>query len=102
MNLRTYFDQADRGAQMRLARLVGVRAPVVSGWVRGSRPVPIAHMAAIEHFSAGAVTRQEMRPDDWQQIWPELADSEQNPAPAPAQQAPAAINVEAVGEGAHG
>lgn len=30
-------------------------------------------MAGVEVFSGGQVTRKEMRPDDWQTIWPELA-----------------------------
>lgn len=30
--------------------------------------------AALERESAGAVTRRDLRPDDWQQIWPELAE----------------------------
>lgn len=30
----------------------------------------------IEHASGGAVTRQELRPDDWKEIWPELAARE--------------------------
>lgn len=29
---------------------------------------------AIEQSTAGAVTRQELRPDDWHLIWPELAE----------------------------
>ena len=28
---------------------------------------------AIEHFTQGQVTRQDLFPNDWQQIWPELA-----------------------------
>lgn len=31
------------------------------------------HGAAIEQFTQGAVTRQQMFPNDWQRIWPELA-----------------------------
>jgi len=32
---------------------------------------------ALEHATGGAVTRQELRPADWQQIWPELATPSQ-------------------------
>ena len=28
----------------------------------------------VEQKSAGAVTRRDLRPDDWQRIWPELAE----------------------------
>lgn len=39
----------------------------------GKKPIPIQHMTAIERFTGGAVTRQQMRPADWADIWPELA-----------------------------
>ena len=67
----------------------------------GVKAVPIAHMAAIERFTAGAVTRRDLRPDDAHLIWPELAESEPKPTPAPAHQARVAINSEAI-EAAHG
>ena len=67
---------------------------------------------ALERESAGAITRRDLRPDDWREIWPELEEVEQLrtqvaqlmerlrkyesiPAPALAPQAPAAINSEA-------
>jgi DNA-binding transcriptional regulator YdaS (Cro superfamily) len=40
-------------------------------WAAG-RPVPVKYMAAIELFTGGDVTRQEMCPDEWHKIWPEL------------------------------
>lgn len=40
-------------------------------------------------------TRGALRPDDWQSIWPELAESNQNTPPALASQAQGAINSEA-------
>lgn len=39
----------------------------------GRKPIPFQHGAAIEQFTGGAVTRQQMFPNDWQRIWPELA-----------------------------
>lgn len=42
-------------------------------WRDGLRCVPTEKMALIEQACGGAVTRKEMRPDDWQEIWPELA-----------------------------
>lgn len=67
----------------------------------GVKAVPIAHMAAIERFTDGAVTRRDLRPDDAHLIWPDLADADTNPAPALVPQAQAAINGVAVGEGAN-
>lgn len=53
----------------------------------------------IERFSSGAVSRKTLRPDDWQEIWPELVEP-QEVVPTPADQASEAINPEAA-EGAH-
>lgn len=54
-----------------LACLLGVKPAAIGNWkVRG---VPLEHCALIERACNGAVTRQELRPDDWQRIWPELA-----------------------------
>lgn len=55
----------------------------------------------LEMESGGVITRRMLRPDDWQDIWPELAESEPKPTPAPAHQARVAINSEAM-EAAHG
>lgn len=70
--LFTWLEQ-ERGRQNRLAQHLGLKPPVVAAWVSGRRPVPVAHGAAIELFTGGAVTRQQMFPNDWQRIWPELA-----------------------------
>lgn len=57
----------------KLAAAIGVSQPVVSNWrARGTTP-DAAHCVAIERATNGAVTRQSLRPDDWQAIWPELA-----------------------------
>lgn len=85
------------GGLVRLASVLGVKPPTVSQWANGHRPVPVQHCVAIERATAGAVTRRDLRPDDWHLIWPELVESEPNPPAAPAHQAPAAINPEAQG-----
>ena len=76
MDLSTYFGRA-RGAQSALARELGVPQSLPSAWAavdeRKRRPVPIQHCAAIERATGGVVTRQDLRPDDWHLIWPELA-----------------------------
>ncbi len=65
-----------------LARIIGVTQSAVSNWRSRTGPVPIEHCAAIESATEGAVTRRELRPDDWHRIWPELVTDE-HPAPAP-------------------
>ena len=87
------------GGQAELARQLGVSPAAVAQWRSGRRPLPIRHVMTIERATAGAVTRRDLRPDDAHLIWPDLAESEPNTPPAPADQAQAAINKEAI-EGA--
>ncbi|MDK6079677.1 YdaS family helix-turn-helix protein [Massilia varians] len=72
----------ERGRQASLARAIGAHAPDISRWADGTRPIPVVHAAAIETATGGLVTRQEMFPDEWARIWPELAATctESNPA----------------------
>ena len=70
--LKTWLD-SERGRGTALAKHLRVQPPVVAAWISGKRPVPIGHGAAIEQFTDGAVTRQQMFPSDWARIWPELA-----------------------------
>ncbi|MNG34582.1 hypothetical protein D3C84_1210990 [compost metagenome] len=39
----------------------------------GNKTASAEVAAGIERETGGAVTRQELRPDDWSRIWPELA-----------------------------
>lgn len=76
MKLAEYLKMQGRGSPKNLSRLIKVHAPDISNWSSGSRPVPAHFCAAIETATQGLVTRQDLRPDDWHLIWPELADSE--------------------------
>lgn len=71
MNLSEYLSR--RGAGAELAKALGVTPEVVSQWKTGVRPVPLDRCTAIEVATDRAVRRQELRPDDWLQHWPELA-----------------------------
>ena len=58
----------------KLALAIEVGQSVVSNWrARGTVLDPI-YCAAIERATKGKVTRKQLRPKDWQAIWPELAD----------------------------
>lgn len=65
--------ESERGRAGALAVYLKVPPSFVSKMVSGEKPIPVTHMAGVEVFSDGQVTRKEMRPDDWQTIWPELA-----------------------------
>jgi len=80
MDLKTYLSQ-ERGRQTALAKALGAHTPDVSRWADGARPIPVVYGAAIEQATGGAVTRQEMFPDDWEKIWPELAPLAPTPDP---------------------
>jgi len=68
------------GGVSKLARLLGVTAPTVHEWKTSKRPVPAARCSAIVRVTNGAVTLQELRPADWQDYWPELANAERKVA----------------------
>jgi DNA-binding transcriptional regulator YdaS (Cro superfamily) len=65
------------GSQANLARELGYEdVRNVSPWTRGDRPFPPHHCVSIERATQGAVTRRDLRPDDWHLIWPELIEKD--------------------------
>lgn len=72
MNLKNWIE-AERGRAMALAKAIDVSQAFVSNMVNGEKAIPAEHCKAIEAFSDGVVTCQEMRPHDWHKYWPELA-----------------------------
>lgn len=76
------------GGRDALAGMLGVSRSAIGNWK--AREVPEKQCVRIECITNGRVSRRDLRPDDWQDIWPELATQE-----------PAAIESEA-GEVAHG
>lgn len=64
------------GSATRLARTLGVSVQAVCFWRDGRRGIPVEKCFAIERATNGAVTRRDLRPDDWHEIWPELAEQE--------------------------
>lgn len=71
------------GSEKALADRLGVTKAAVWQWKQPGRKTPIEHCAAIERLCGHAVTRRELRPDDWQAIWPELAEPGSVPAGGP-------------------
>jgi len=60
------------GSQRELAQVCGVVQTAVAAWLK-RQSVPPEYCALIEKATGGIVTRRELRPNDWQKIWPELA-----------------------------
>ena len=82
----------NRGAQSALAAKLSITPVLVSQWANEARPVPPERCVEIEKATDGAVTRKDLRPNDWERIWPELAitpaqrrkdDPPAGPDPAP-------------------
>lgn len=65
---------AERGRAASLARCLGVKPVVISRWSSGAKPVPVERCLAIERITGGLVSRRDLRPKDWHEIWPELAE----------------------------
>lgn len=74
--LRRYLKTLSLDAQRDFA----TRAGTTLGYLRKAISIRSALRekicTALERESAGAVTRRDLRPDDWQLIWPELAQPE--------------------------
>ncbi|RYH41904.1 MAG: hypothetical protein EON54_17940 [Alcaligenaceae bacterium] len=67
---------AERGRAASLARGLGVKPVVISRWCSGIKPVPIERCIAIERLTGGLVSRRDLRPNDWQDVWPDLSTGE--------------------------
>jgi DNA-binding transcriptional regulator YdaS (Cro superfamily) len=74
MKLSDYL--STHGSQTELARAIGAQPQLVWQWSTGVRPVPIERCVPIERATNGAVTRIDLRPDDWRDIWPELDEGQ--------------------------
>jgi len=74
MNLAEYFDSQSAMPVAALRKAIGVKSDAqVRQWRYGyARRVPSPpYCIAIERATGGMVTRADLRPHDWQQIWPE-------------------------------
>ena len=60
------------GGVRALARELNVSPSIVTEWAKKTNPVPIKRCVQLERFTKGEVTRKELRPDDWHEIWPDL------------------------------
>lgn len=72
MNLPTYLNETGT-KKSDFARAIKVSPALLHQWIEGIRPVAIPQCVVIERETVGRVSRKDLRPDDWEKIWPELA-----------------------------
>jgi DNA-binding transcriptional regulator YdaS (Cro superfamily) len=72
MNLLKYLEFKSI-SQSDFAKSIEVSPGMLNQWLSGHRPIAPAKCVLIEQHTGGQVTRKELRPDDWKQLWPELA-----------------------------
>ena len=65
------------GSQAEMARILAVTPGMINQLVKGLRPVPVEHCKAIAKATGDEVSCRDLRPNDWQKIWPELATTKE-------------------------
>ena len=77
MKLNEYLSKPDSLTVAQLAERIGTKSDAqIRQWQHGyaeRQPSP-AYALAIERATGGAVTRQDLRPDDYWLIWPDLPE----------------------------
>jgi len=76
MNVIAKFLTASGLTQSEFARQIGVNQSMVYQMIKGLRPVPEKVCVRIEQATNGAVSRKDLRPGEWAEIWPELKEAE--------------------------
>lgn len=71
MTLTEYIKEA-RGNSADLASSLGISPSHLSQIAADSSATSPSRCVLIERFTGGQVTRRELRPNDWRDIWPEL------------------------------
>lgn len=73
MDIRTYLEKSGI-SQSAFAEMAGVTQGMVWQWLKGLRPVSPTACVAIEKATGKAISRKDLRPSDWNKIWPDLLD----------------------------
>lgn len=74
MNLKDHLSTLERGGAAKLAAMLDVSPSYLSQMASGASPISPARCVEIEQATDGAVSRKDLRPEDWRSIWPELGD----------------------------
>lgn len=75
MQLKEYLSKLERGEKSRLAEEMGISLSYLLQLASTAAPISPTRAVEIEKLTNGAVTRKDMFPNDWEKIWPELADA---------------------------
>lgn len=62
------------GRTKKLSRALNINNSFLHRMRRGQAPIPAAMAVKIEIATGKQVTRKDMRPNDWFEIWPDLLD----------------------------
>lgn len=85
MDLKTYLAPMSADQREEFASRCGTSRGHLQNVMYGVRPCAPELAVQIEKHSGGEVTRKDLRPDDWEAIWPELAAPRRSAANHPAQ-----------------
>jgi DNA-binding transcriptional regulator YdaS (Cro superfamily) len=77
MDLKTYITSGERGIAKSLAATLGVSPSYLSQMASGHAPISPERAVQIEEATQKAVSRKDLYPDNWERIWPELAEAKQ-------------------------
>lgn len=82
MDLRSYLDTLPHGGISDFAAVCGISEVYLHQLAvgQGGRRAAPKLAAKIEKLSGGSVTRKELRPEDYAEVWPDLAADEVKPA----------------------
>lgn len=75
MELRQYLNGTSPDEQSAFAKRCGTSIGYLRKALSTNQPLGPALCVSIERESNRSVTRQDLRPDDWQSLWPELAQA---------------------------
>ncbi|PXW40604.1 DNA-binding transcriptional regulator YdaS (Cro superfamily) [Erwinia sp. AG740] len=72
MELKTYINNLERGGAKKLAAALGISRSHLSQMASKRCPISPQRCVEIEQATQGNVGRRDLRPYDWNKIWPEL------------------------------
>lgn len=73
--LLAYLNSLSKDEQTAFAERCGTSVGYLRKAISKGQLLGASLCVAIEQDTKGAVTRKDIRPDDWAQIWPELIDA---------------------------